>query len=230
MEITELKKQAAEYAVKFVQSGMVVGLGHGSTAIWAVRRIGELVKSGELHDIVGIPCSLTIEQEAHELGIPLSNFAQHPVVDVTIDGADEVDPNLELIKGGGGALLREKIVAQASSRQIIVVDDRKLSPALGSRFAVPVEVIPFGWQSQLTRLEAVGAQWQLRQTDKGVPFETDQGNYILDCNFGPMKDPFKVAAELNELATVVEHGLFLKMATDVIVAAEDGIRHLTRSG
>lgn len=228
MDIVDLKKLAAEKAVEFVESGMVVGLGHGSTAIWAVRRIGHLLQTGELRDIVGMPCSVAIEQEARDLGIPLTTFEQHPVVDLTIDGADEVDPNLEIIKGGGGALLREKIVAQASQREIIVVDERKLSPALGTRFAVPVEVIPFGWRSQVARLEAMGARWQLRLREDGKPFETDQGNYILDCNFGPINHVVGVATILDSLATVVEHGLFLGLATDVIVASEDGIRHLVR--
>lgn len=228
MDQTQLKRQAGEYAANhFVTSGMVVGLGHGSTAIWAVRRIAELIKSGALTDIVAIPCSHEIEQDAREWGIPLTDFAHHPVVDVTIDGADEVDPNLQLIKGGGGALLQEKIVAQASKREVIVIDGSKLSPALGTKFALPVETVPFGWQSVLARIEALGAQWTLRTNGDGTPYETDQKNYILDCKFPPIEDPRKLDRALLGLAAVAEHGLFIDIATDVIVAREGGIEHLT---
>jgi len=135
----KFKQKAGWYAVRFVESGMVVGLGHGSTAIFAVRRIAQLLHEGQLENILGVPCSLQVEEEARELGIPLTSLDEHPLVDLTIDGADEVDPNLNLIKGGGGAFLREKIVAQASRREIIVVDESKLSPALGTRSPLPVE-------------------------------------------------------------------------------------------
>jgi ribose 5-phosphate isomerase A len=224
-----LKQQAADSAVNYIEPGMVIGLGHGSTAIFAIRRIAHLLKIGQLADIVAIPCSRAVEQEAINLGIPLTSFEQHSRIDVTIDGADEVDPNLDLIKGGGGALLREKIVAQATRREIIVVDERKLVPVLGERFAVPVEVVPFGWHSQITYLEDLGASWKLRRNPDESVFVTDQGNYILDCNFGPIQNPLTLAQNLDRLATVVEHGLFLNIATDVIVAGRDGIRHLKRS-
>jgi ribose 5-phosphate isomerase A len=226
--VVQFKRQAAERAVEFVTSGMVVGLGHGSTAIFAVRRIAERLDAGELQDIVGVPCSLHVESEAQQLSIPLGTLDEHPVIDLTIDGADEVDPNLDLIKGGGGALLREKIVAQASRREIIVVDESKLSPALGTHWTVPVEVVPFGWRAQAAYLESLGARPVLRQGQDGAPFETDQGNLILDCNFGPISDPAQLAAQLNRRAGIVEHGLFLELATDVIVASERGIRHLKR--
>jgi len=207
---------------------MVVGLGHGSTAVFAVRRIAQLLPKGQLRDILGVPCSLWVEEEARRLGIPLTTLDEHPVIDVTIDGADEVDPNLDLIKGGGGALLREKIVAQASRREIIVVDESKLSPALGTRWSVPVEVVPFGWRSQVAYLESLGARPVLRQGNDGVPFETDQGNLILDCSFGPIPQPAQLATRIGERAGVVEHGLFIGLATDVIVATGRGIRHLQR--
>ena len=226
--ISQLKQQAARYAVGFVKSGMVVGLGHGSTAILAVRRIAQLLHEGQLQDILGAPCSLQVGAEARRLGIPLTTLDEHPVVDLTIDGADEVDPDLNLIKGGGGALLREKIVAQASRREIIVVDESKLSPALGARWAVPVEIVPFGWRSQAAYLESLGAQPVLRLSSDGTPFTTDQGNLILDCNFGPIAQPAQLAARLSERAGIVEHGLFLGLATDVIVASVEGIRHLKR--
>ena len=226
--IPQLKQKAGWYAVDFVESGMVLGLGHGSTAVFAVRCIAQLLREGRLRDVLGVPCSRQVEAEAQELGIPLTTLDQHPTVDLTIDGADEVDPNLNLIKGGGGALLREKIVAQASRREIIVVDESKLSPALGAHWPVPVEVIPFGWCVQSAYLESLGARPTLRLREDGTPFKTDQGNLILDCHFGPISDPVHLAARLNERAGIVEHGLFLGLATDVIVASHEGIRHLGR--
>lgn len=228
-DITALKREAAESAVEYVQSGMIVGLGVGSTAIWAVRRIAERLKSGDLKNILGVPCSLAMEHEARELGIPLTTLEEHPVVDITIDGADEVDPKLDLIKGGGGALLREKIVAQATRREIIVVDGGKLSPALGTHWAVPVEVIPFGSGSQVAYLRSLGADAQQRLKEDGSPFFTDQGNLIFDCHFGPIGDPAQLAARLKARAGIVEHGLFIGIASDVVVASPQGIRHLKRT-
>lgn len=225
--MTHLKRQAAERAVEQVQSGMVIGLGSGSTAIWALRRIAELYQSDTLRDIVGIPTSEIIEQEARTLGIPLTTLEAHPVIDLTIDGADEVDPHLNVIKGGGGALLREKIVAQASRREIIVVDESKLSDQLGIHWAVPVEVIAFGWRSQQTFLESLGAQVVLRQRD-GQTRITDQGNVILDSHFGPITDPERLGAQIKARTGVVEHGLFLGMVSEVIVASSTGIRSLKR--
>jgi len=214
--------------VECIESGTVVGLGHGSTALFAVRRIAELLNAGKLSEILGVPCSLQVEEEARQLGIPLGTLDEHPIIDITIDGADEVDPNLDLIKGGGGALLREKIVAQASRREIIVVEESKLSPALGTRWPVPVEVIPFGWRSQISFLESLGASVSVRQTCDGKRFVTDQGNLILDCNFGPLPQPTQVARELSQRTGIVEHGLFLGLTTDVIVAGKNRVRHLTR--
>jgi ribose 5-phosphate isomerase A len=228
VDTAQLKQQAAERAVEFVESGMVVGLGHGSTAIFAVRRIAQLLREGQLQDILGVPCARQVEGEAQRLGIPLTALDKHPIVDLTIDGADEVDPHLNVIKGGGGALLREKIVAQASRREIIVVDESKLSPALGTRWPVPVEVTPFGWRSQAAYLESLGARPVLRRDSDGIPFKTDQGNLILDCHFGPIQDPAQLATRMSERAGIVEHGLFLGLATDVIVASSQGIRHLER--
>lgn len=221
--MTQLKRQAAERAVEQVQSGMVIGLGSGSTAVWALRRIAELYQAGTLRDIVGIPTSNIIEQEAQTLGIPLTTLEAHPVIDLTIDGADEVDPQLNVIKGGGGALLREKIVAQASRREIIVVDESKLSDKLGTHWAIPVEVATFGWRSQQAFLESLGATVVLRQRD-GQTRITDHGNFILDSNFGPIDDPERLGAQLKARTGVVEHGLFLKLVSEVIVAGSDGIR------
>ncbi len=228
MEIIELKRRAGERAVDFVRSGMVLGLGHGSTAIFALRRIARLLDAGELRDILGIPTSSQVERDARELGIPLTTLNEHPEIDLTIDGADEVDDHLNLIKGGGGALLREKIVAQASRREIIVVDETKLSPTLGVQWSVPVEVTAFGWRLQEAFLESLKARVTLRRSDDGSPFTTDQGNLILDCDFGSISSPFRLADRLDRRAGIVEHGLFLGLASDVIVGTQEGTRHLKR--
>ena len=228
MDETLLKRQAAERAVEFVESGMIVGLGHGTTAIWATRRIAELIQSKQLTNLLAIPCSAQTEAEARQLGIPLTTLESHPAIDLTIDGADEVAPNFDVIKGGGGALLREKIVAQASKREIIIVDESKLSPSLGTKWAVPVEVIPFGYGSQQVYLEGLGAKVSTRQKSDGTTFYTDQGNLILDCNFGAIGDPARLAEELKRRAGIVEHGLFIRLVSDVIVAAASGTRQLQK--
>lgn len=227
IDVLYLKQQAANRAVELVQPGMVLGLGSGTTALLAVRRLAEQLHAGRLRDIVGVPTSLGIEQEARRLQIPLTTLEEHPVLDLTIDGADEVDPQLNLIKGGGGALLREKIVAQASRQEIIIVDETKLVPVLGTRWTVPVEVIPFGWPSQAEYLKTLGAQVTLRQQD-GVVFKTDQGNLILDCQFGPILDAYVLATKLKTRTGIVEHGLFLDLASEVIVAGADGVRRLSK--
>jgi ribose 5-phosphate isomerase A len=227
-ETTQRKQQAAYRAVEFVESGMVVGLGEGSTAIWALRRIGELLQTGDLRDIVGIPVSKNIETQARAAGIPLATLADHAEIDLTIDGADEVDPAFNLIKGGGGALLCEKIVAQASKREIIIVDDSKLSPKLGTNWAVPVEIVIFGWQSQQRYLERLGATVKPRLRD-GQMFVTDEGHYILDCDFGPIADVTALGQQIKSRTGIVEHGLFIGLATDVIVAGVDGVRQLDRA-
>jgi ribose 5-phosphate isomerase A len=232
----QLKQQAADHVLSFIHSGMIVGLGAGSTAILAVRGLAEKLSRGDLTDIQGIPCSRVIEAEARKLGIPLTSLEDHApgptgqVIDLTFDGADEVDPALNLIKGGGGALLREKIVAQSSRREIIIVDESKLSPALGTHWAVPVEVVSFGWRTQYAFLESLKAQPRLRSSSEGTPFITDQGNYILDCTFGPLADPVALGARLDARTGIVCHGLFLGLAHEVIVAGASGIRHLKREG
>jgi len=225
---TRYKQEAAEYAVKFIHSGMTVGLGTGSTAIYATRLIAELYKSGQLRDIVAFATSRAVWHAAVRMGIPMMTEDLPQEIDLTIDGADEVDPQLNLIKGGGGALLREKIVAQASRREIIVVDESKLSPQLGTHWPVPVEVLPYGWRSQARYLESLGAEVTLRQTKEGCEFYTDQGNIILDSRFGPIADLEGLARLLENRAGIIEHGLFLNLAQDVIVAGPGGIRHLKR--
>ena len=228
MNIQALKKQAGEFAADLVESGTVIGLGTGSTAIFATRRIAQCLGSGDLRDIIAIPTSRQTEADARALGIPLSTLEHHPRIDLTIDGADEVDPDFNVIKGGGGALLREKVVAQASARLVIVVDESKLSDQLGSNWALPVEVVPFGWHSQAAYLRGLGAKLTLRM-DGDLPYETDQGNIILDCDFGKMADPAGLAAALNARAGIAEHGLFIGMARDVVVAGGGGVRHLRKS-
>ena len=225
MNVQSLKQQAAEHAAEFVQSGLVIGLGTGSTAIFATRRIARRIQSGDLRDVLAIPTSQATEAAARELGIPLTTLAEHGRVDITIDGADEVDPGLNLIKGGGGALLREKIVAQATARLVIVVDESKLVDRLGAAWAVPVEVIPFGWQSQAAWLKSLGGAPTLRMAG-AEPYRTDQGNIILDCAFGPIFEPAGLARDLRSRAGIVEHGLFIGMAREVVVAGPGGLRHL----
>ncbi|MEE9216185.1 MAG: ribose-5-phosphate isomerase RpiA [Anaerolineales bacterium] len=227
--MTEAYKEAAALkAVEFVEPGMIVGLGFGSTAIYVVREIARKMAEGELDGIIGIPTALQVEREARELGIPLTTLDEHPQVDLTIDGADEVDPQLNLIKGGGGALLREKIVAQASRREIIVVDESKLSDNLGTHFALPVEVIPFGWAPEAAYLESLGASVALRRTENGEPTVTDQGNWLIDAEFGPIEDPAALSDQLDRRPGVAAHGLFLGLATDLIVGGGDGVRHVKR--
>lgn len=223
-----LKRKAAERAVEFLKSGMVVGLGTGSTTRFALELIGQGIKSGRLNDIVGIPSSLQTEKLANEFAIPLTSLEQHPEIDITIDGADEVDPQINLIKGGGGALLREKVLAQASHRNVIIVDESKLSPQLGTRWPLPIEVIRFGWQADANYLKSLGAHVTLRKKNDKDIFITDQNNFILDCDFGPIEHADQLAIQISQRAGILEHGLFLGLATDVIVAGKDGVRHLTK--
>jgi ribose 5-phosphate isomerase A len=223
-----LKKAAAEYAVRYVESGMTVGLGTGSTAIFAIQRIGALLRTGELKDIVAFATSRASWNAAVALNIPMLPDDLPQAIDVTIDGADEVDPQLNLVKGGGGALLREKLVAQATAREIIVVDDSKLSPRLGTLHTLPVEVLHFGWRSQARFLESLGAKYVVRQTAGGEEYRTDQGNMILDCDFGPIADAARLAHQLEGRAGIVEHGLFLGLTHVVVVGSPSGIREITR--
>ncbi len=222
-----LKAQAADRAVEFIRSGMVVGLGHGSTTAYAIERLAELLSRGVLKDIQSIACSRAVEAHAARLSIPQTTLEVHATIDLTIDGADEVDPRMDLIKGGGGALLREKVVASASRREIIIVDSSKLSDRLGTRFALPVEVIPFAWTVEHRFLQRLGAETHLR-AHESEPFRTDQGNYILDCRFPPIDDAYSLSRELDARPGIVAHGLFLGMATDLIVSSPTGLRHQTR--
>jgi ribose 5-phosphate isomerase A len=226
--LTKMKQKAAYRAVEFVKSGMVVGLGTGSTHKFALERMADLLRKKQLEYIWGIASSFETEKMANALGISLTTFAFHLKIDLTIDGADEIDLDLNMIKGGGGALLKEKILQQASRRVVIIVDESKLSPQLGTHSSLPVEVIPFATQTEESFLKSLGASVSLRENVDGSPYRTDQNNLILEAHFGPIADLKKLATLLNERAGIVEHGLFLGMASDVIVADTKGIKHLKR--
>jgi|SRR5580658_3571188 ribose 5-phosphate isomerase A len=222
-----LKLAAAQSAVAQVSDGMILGLGTGSTAGPAVKLLAERVRNG-LH-VVGIPTSERTAAQAKALGIPLSNLDEYPQIDMTIDGADVVDEgNLNLIKGRGGALLREKIVASATRRLVIVIHSTKLVSHLAVSEAIPVEVVPFGWQTTSHRLMDLGARPVLRLDSNGKPFVSDGGHYILDCPFEPLIPAESLARELDCVVGVVEHGLFIGLTSEVHVAGADGVRVLKR--
>ncbi len=227
-----LRQLAAARAVESVQSGMVLGLGTGSTARYAIQMIGERLRDGRLHDIAGVPTSSVTVEIAQRAGVPLTTLQAHPILDLTIDGADEVGPDLTLIKGQGGALLHEKIVARASRQEIIIIDDAKLVQVLGTKAPVAVEVIPFGWGTYSNALLRLGCDPVLRMHRVGRgsgPYLTDEGNYIVDCRFPRIEDPVALERELNLIPGVVENGLFIGLATLVVVASPSGIRELRPS-
>jgi ribose 5-phosphate isomerase A len=213
------KQLAGERAVEHVESGMVVGLGTGSTAYFAIRKLGERVRAGL--SVRGVPTSEQSRAQAADEGIPLVGFDQVAQIDLTIDGADEVDPAFNLIKGGGGALLREKIVATASTREIVVADESKQVGRLGA-FALPVETVPFGWQVTAKRLKAIGCRPSLRGAGADEPFVTDNGNYVIDCDFGRIDDPAGLEARIEDVCGVVACGLFTGLVDSVIVGYENG--------
>jgi ribose 5-phosphate isomerase A len=221
--MANLKKLAGDRAAEFVKSGMIVGLGSGSTAAYAVIRIGEMVRDGLLTDIVGIPTSDSTAKLAEGWNIPLTTLHDQPHIDLTIDGADEIDPQLNLIKGGGGALLREKIVAHASRQEIIVADQTKLVERLGQGFLLPVEVIPFGWNICAADLAKLGCPPRLRMQGD-MPYVTDEGNYILDCELPPVDDLKALECKINLIPGVVENGLFLGYTDLVVVGIPTGTR------
>ncbi|MDP6294560.1 MAG: ribose-5-phosphate isomerase RpiA [SAR324 cluster bacterium] len=213
------KQRAAEAAVEYVKDGMIVGLGTGSTTEFAVKKLGERVRDGLA--IRGIPTSDVTKVQAEEEGIPLIDFSETMYIDLTIDGADEIDVNLNMIKGGGAALLREKIVASASKEEIIIVSHEKFVKQLGS-FPLPVEVIPFGWQVIFNQLETLGGSPDLR-LKQGQPLRTDQGNYIIDCRFRQIIDAAQLEQWLNMIPGVVENGLFTGLCTRMIMAEGEKI-------
>lgn len=220
MAFERSKEAAAAAAVELVEADMVVGLGTGSTSLFFLRLLAAKVRQGL--PVVGVPTSEGIAREARHLGFPLvSDYPDFDVVDLAVDGADEVDPRGGLIKGGGGALLREKLVAVAARRFVVMVDASKQVERLGQGWAIPVEVVPFGWSALRGRLEALGASVKWRQGENG-PLRTDQGNYVFDCHFGPMEDPAQVHSRLLHVPGVVETGLFLGMTHTLLVGSEDG--------
>jgi ribose 5-phosphate isomerase A len=224
----QLKEVAAVASAELLKDGMIVGLGSGSTSTLAVAAIGKRVKEGL--KIIGIPTSEQTAEQARSLGIPLATFADYSKIDIAIDGADEVElHSLNLIKGGGGNQLREKIVAGASASFIVVVDEGKLVERLGVRAPVPVEVAQFGWQATARQLSELKLNPGLRLDKQKNPYVTDGGNYILDCATGPIESADKLAAELDSIVGVVEHGLFLNMTTEVLIGTDDGVKSLVKS-
>jgi ribose 5-phosphate isomerase A len=219
------KEAAARASLRFVEDGQVVGLGTGSTAACFIRLLGDRVKEGLR--IRGIPTSVRSEALAKSLGIPLTNLDECPEIAVTVDGADEVDPQLRLIKGGGGALLREKIVASATKKLVIVADASKRVATLG-KFPLPVEVIKFAKTLVTGKIARMGADVRLRTNDDGTAYLTDENNYILDCRFGQIADVEGLARELSDMPGVVEHGLFIGMASVVLVASGGEVLELRR--
>jgi len=251
MTKNELKKLAAQKSLEEIRSGMVIGLGSGSTFKYALEMIAQKIKSGELKDIKGVPSSIETEKRAKELGIPVFSLNQvssinhqaSGIIDVTIDGADEVteghpersegssgegSKSFHLIKGGGGAHLREKILFQNSKRTVVIIDDSKLSDALGSKSLLPVEVIPFAVESEKKFLESLGAKVSLRLDDDGSDYITDEGNLILDADFGGIKNLVELNKLLNNRAGIVEHGLFIDSASVVYCASNDGVKVLKK--
>lgn len=211
-----------------VRTGMVVGLGTGSTADYFLKSLGDALASGKLSNIRGVPTSVQSDRRARELGIPLVTLAECPRPDLTVDGADEIGPQLNLIKGLGGALLREKIVAQASAKLIIIADSGKTVAALGEKSPLPIEVAPFCYETHEAFLRSLGATPVLRKNADGNPFVTDNGNYIYDCRFPSIADPAGLQRRLKDRAGIVESGLFIGLASIAFVATENGVKKLER--
>lgn len=223
MNKEHLKKIAAEKATEEVRDDMVVGLGTGSTVYYALLKLGKMVRGGL--NIIGIPTSDGTEKIAIEQDIPLSTLAVHPTIELTIDGADEVDAHLNLIKGGGAALVREKIIANASKRILIVVDESKISRVLGTSFALPVEIVRFGWEATQSEVNKICGQSDLRGgIDNSLI--TDNGNYILDCHFNGIPEPEKIELQLNNIPGVVENGIFVDRADKIIIGTPAGIEYM----
>ncbi|WP_457638283.1 ribose-5-phosphate isomerase RpiA [Oceanithermus sp.] len=226
MNVDELKKQAAAAALRYVEPGMTLGLGTGSTARWAVLLLAEKIRSGQLRGVRAVPTSRQTEELARQQGIELVELGPEGV-DLAIDGADEIDPDLTLIKGRGGALLREKIVEAAARRFIVIADSSKKVDLLGTRAPLPVEIARFGWRRTLALVEGLGATANLRENG-GQPVVSDNGNYIIDASFGPIGDPAGLEASLKLLPGVFEVGIFRQMADLAIIAGPEGVEEVTR--
>jgi len=227
MNSESLKKMVGEAAAQQVQSNQKLGLGTGSTIRYFLEALQVRLESGEIENIMGVPTSIQTEQQAIQLGIPLTTLADHTQLDLTVDGADEVDPQFNLTKGLGGALLREKIVAAASKQFIVIVDESKMVDQLGTKCPLPIEVLPFGWEVTSRSISSLDGQPVLRMADE-TPFQTDQGNYILNTTFDGISDVHKLAAALDAIPGVLGHGMFLNLATSVIVGTDSGPRVLSR--
>ena len=221
----EYRRRAAEKATEYLKDGMVIGLGTGRTASYAIRKIGKLVRAGMKITAVSTSDATTALAEAE--GINVSSLDEHPIIDVTIDGADEVDPSLDLVKGKGGALLREKIIAYSTKDEIIVVDESKLVGRLGEKEAIPVEILKFGYLSTVSHLSDMGCSVTLRTHD-GHLFVTDNGNYIADCRFSSINQPYELHSRINTIPGVIDNGMFLGMAARVLVGREREVTVLER--
>jgi ribose 5-phosphate isomerase A len=225
-DLERMKQLACQRAAQEVQDGMVLGLGTGSTVYYFLQELGRMVREG-IH-VTGVPTSIRTAELATQLAIPLTTLDDQSHLDLAVDGADEVDANLNLVKGAGGALLREKIIAASADRFVVVVDDGKVVTQLGERYPLPVEVVPFGHNPAIRALEGLGARVTLRRGTDGQTWVSDNGNYILDCHFGPMPDPVALQKELLAIPAVVDSGLFLNMTEMAIVGQADGVRLLQR--
>ena len=223
----QLKQKAGEEAAKRVVNGQRIGLGTGSTVRYFLEALGRRLAEGDLSDIVGVPTSEKTETLARSLNIALTTLEEAPVLDLCVDGADEVDPKLNLIKGLGGALLREKIVASASRYFIVIVDKAKLVKELGQDCPIPVEVLPFGWNISTEQIKAIGGRPVLRM-ENSSPYKTDQGNHILDCHFGAIGSLQELGRQLDSFPGALGHGLFLGSADEVISGTPDGVEVLRR--
>lgn len=219
-----LKQQAAQYALQSVQSGMVLGLGTGSTTAYFIDMLGEQIQKGNLKDIVAVPTSEATKKQAQQLGIQLTSLDKHPVLDLAVDGADEVDPHLNLIKGLGRACLREKVVEINAVRFIVIVDESKIVPRLGTRCPLPVEIIRFEAQAHVNWLNTLGCKAEFWVEDNGEIVISDNGNYLVKCYFeNGIPDPYELSDRLSKRPGILEHGLFLDMATQVVVAGANGV-------
>ncbi|MBI5141881.1 MAG: ribose-5-phosphate isomerase RpiA [Nitrospirae bacterium] len=227
--MSELKKIVGYSAADMAKDGQKLGLGTGSTVFYFLERLAGRIKTEGL-TVAGIPTSVQTEEHARRMGIPLLTFDDTQALDLYVDGADEIDAGFNMIKGGGGALLREKMVASASARRVIIVDQSKVVERLGTTFALPVEVIPFGWRFCNLRLEKLGCRPTLRMSGDAT-YSTNNSNYILDCRFPDgISDPAAMEAEINAIAGVICCGLFIGLADEVLVGGPDGVKRLTKQG
>ncbi|MBM3223587.1 MAG: ribose-5-phosphate isomerase RpiA [Candidatus Tectomicrobia bacterium] len=225
-DLERMKQLACQRAAQEVRDGMVLGLGTGSTVYYFLHELGRMVNEGLR--VTGVPTSVRTAQIAKELAIPLTTLEEQPRLDLAVDGADEVDANLNLVKGAGGALLREKVIAASAARFIVVVDHSKPVQQLGARYPLPVEVVPFGYAPAMRALEGLGARVSLRRGTDGQIWVSDNGNYNLDCQFGLIADPLALQKELLTIPAVVDSGLFLNMTDTVIIGEDAGTRILQR--